>query len=100
MAQGPIQTTGPATKYKNIGDSATHVVKSGPGIVSSVVVGKAQAGAVMAVYDGLDTNGVLMATVELDIVGSWTPPAPVAFAKGLTVVTTGLTTGSVTFFYQ
>jgi hypothetical protein len=100
MAQGPIQTGGVPTKQKNITTSATTVVKAGPGIVSSVVVSKSQNGASMVVYDGVDAGGVPMATVDLNNFGAWTPPAPVAFSKGLTVVTTSLTTGSVTFFYQ
>lgn len=96
--QGPIAVASPLTaKPVCITTATTTLVKSGPGAVDSVVVGKAQAGAAMTVYDGLDNTGTVLAIVDLNNFGAFTPPSPVAFLKGLCVVTTGLTTGSVTF---
>jgi hypothetical protein len=89
----------PGVNATQIGTATTTLIKNGPGQISSVMVGTAQASATMSVYDGLDATGTLMGKVELDIMGQWTPPAPLNFAVGLCVVTTGLTTGSVTFLW-
>jgi hypothetical protein len=99
MTQTPLaQQAG--SNYKNIATATSTLVKSGAGLITSVMVGTAQAGATMTVYDGLDNTGTVMGKVELDIMGAWTPPRPIAFTKGLFVVTTSLTTGSVTFLYN
>jgi len=91
--------TAPAVKPTCINTATTTLVKSGPGAVSSVTCNKGQSGATMSVYDGLDATGTLMAgPIDLANTFEFVPPAPVAFSVGLCVVTSGLTTGSVTFY--
>ena len=95
-----LQSKAPGTNCTNISTSTTTLVKGTSGQVSSVSITKSQSGASMTVYDGLDATGTVMAIVDLNNFGAFTPPAPINFKKGLCVVTTGLTTGSVSFLWS
>jgi len=73
--------------FTNI-SSATTVVQKGPGTLHTLVVNTTAAGAI-TLYDGLDTTGTKIATIDVSPVIGSTFRYDVEFAKGLTIVTAG-----------
>lgn len=83
--------------YKNIAGASTTVVKTGSGILSSIMVNKSVDATTVSIYDALSaTNPIAIATL------SGTVPIllnynGVRFNTGLTVVTSGATDITVSF---
>jgi hypothetical protein len=72
-----------------ISTSTTTTVKTGKGVLHSIVIGtKGTSASVVTVYDNTAGSGTTLAIIDsLNQVGTYT--YDVAFATGLTVVTTG-----------
>jgi hypothetical protein len=43
----------------------TTVVRTGPAVLAGIVINKATANGVIAIYDGIDANGTLKATITM-----------------------------------
>lgn len=70
-----------------ISTATTTVVKSGSGILGSIVVGETAAGAI-TVYDNTAASGTVIAVLKASVAeGTYTFDA--SFSTGLTVVTAG-----------
>ncbi len=75
-------------QYKNITGQATALIKTGNGILHSIVFNNPVATSVITVYDGLDANGTKIGTITIPA-----SPMPVtllydvSFGVGLTIVT-------------
>jgi len=81
--------------YKNIATATTTVVKSGVGILHSIVVNTTAAGAI-TVYDNTAGSGTKIATLKASVVeGSYI--FDVAFATGLTIITAAASDITVTY---
>lgn len=79
--------------YKNItlGAPTTTAVKTLPGILHCITINKAAVSAIIAVYDGLSASGTLIATITMPatlLKNQVSLVYDVAFAVGLTIVTT------------
>lgn len=78
---------------KNITGAESTIVSPRPGILRRLAVGTAVGDGTVTVYDGLDTNGTVIATVTLPADVSAMPPSSlelgVTYTTGLFVVTTG-----------
>jgi len=74
--------------------NASTQVKTGTGIFFGFSVNTAGSAWTATVYDGTDTSGKLLYTIDLNTVGPVVTP-PTIFNTGLFVVTAGTTAGSV-----
>ena len=79
-------------KYTNITLAAptTTVVHSTPGKLHAITINEAAANGVITVYDGLDANGTVIATITMPatlLENQKTLVYNINFNKGLTVVT-------------
>ena len=84
--------TGTAVGYSsaNITSQATTLVKSGVGILQSLIFNKPTATAVITLYDGIDANGTKLGTITI-------PASPQPFTlKYERAVTTGITVVTAT----
>jgi hypothetical protein len=78
--------------YTNITTATTTVVKSGGGVLKSIVINTAVANGVIAIYDNTAASGTLIGTITLPAVvldSQYAIPYGVRFSTGLTIVTTG-----------
>lgn len=82
--------------YKYLHFSATVVVKQSQGMLGGVLVSSAT-GASIAVYDGIDTAGVLILDT-MSVTAGQPYPLPCKFYSGLYIVVSG--TISATVFYE
>lgn len=87
--------------YTNITTAATTVVKSGAGTLHSIVVNTLAASGTVTIYDNTSAVAPKIGTVTnpatLVTEGPVTAIYDVAFATGLTIVTTGVQDITVTF---
>ena len=98
--------------YKNITGNTTVTVKSGAGRLQSIMINRNWTGGTIVVYDGVDANGVKIATIDVGtpsggLLSSSGVPGPInmdslniSFTVGLTVVTSGSTSNNITILYQ
>lgn len=77
-----------AHNYTNISTATTTVVKSGTGVLHSIVVNTTAAAAI-TVYDNTAGSGTKIATIAASPAIGSTFQYDVAFATGLTIVTAG-----------
>ncbi len=82
---------------KNITTAATTLVKTGRGTLGRVIVNTLGAGSSIAIYDGLDAGGTLLATMSSAAQASLA--YGVVFTTGLCVVTSGGTPADITVAY-
>lgn len=74
--------------YTNITTNTTTVVKSGTGILHSIVI-NTTAAAIITIYDNTSAAGTKIATIAASPAIGSTFTYNVAFATGLTIVTAG-----------
>lgn len=87
-----------ANLYKHISTNTTTLVKTGPGVLSSVVINKAGASANIAtVYDGIDATGTVIAIIDTTVARPL--EYNVAYLVGLTIVTATGTAADLTINY-
>lgn len=76
---------------KNITGTATNVVKTGAGVLHTLVINTPIATSVITIYDGVDTGGTKIATITIPATllteGPYGAAYDVAFSVGLTIVT-------------
>lgn len=80
--------------HKNIVGAATTVVDTVGGVLGSVVINIADESGTIIIYDGIDNTGVVIASITLPatlLASQFVLPYNVAYAAGLTIVTTGST---------
>lgn len=90
------------TSYLNIPapDNATHLVKSGAGVLTIVCINTAAATETITIYDSLTATGTKIGTITTYASDPRCFPYNTNFLTGLTVVT-GTTTGDdITIGYQ
>lgn len=75
-------------KPRNITTATTTVVKTGPGVLVSVVLNETNAGAI-TIYDNTAASGTVIATIAASATGGSTFGYLCQFTTGLTVVTAG-----------
>lgn len=74
----------------NIAGAGTTLVKSGPGTLDRITINKAAQSGVITIYDSLTAAGTKIATITHPatlLASQYSLPYGVAFANGLTVVT-------------
>lgn len=72
----------------NIATATTTVVKSGRGVLVSIILNETNAGAI-TVYDGVDDQGTLIATIAIGAAAGSSFAYLSQFTDGLTIVTAG-----------
>ena len=85
---------------RNITSATTTVVKTGPGMLVSIIVNKAVASSVYTIYDNTAASGTKIATVTLPAsltANQFAIPYMCKFTTGLTVVTSS--TDDITVVY-
>lgn len=82
--------------HKNIASATTTVVKSGAGVLHSVVVNTTAAAAI-TIYDNTSAAGTKIATIAASPVIGSTFMYDVAFTTGLTIVTAGASDLTVSY---
>ena len=82
--------------YSNITTATTTAVKSGSGVLVSLVVGTAGSSSTATIYDNTAGSGTKIATINTDSLGSYIFNC--RFATGLTIVTVG--TPKITAIYR
>lgn len=87
-------------QHRNITTSTSTAVTITSGTFFGLTVNTGQAGATVAVHDGLNATGPLIGTYSSAAQGSVpVPGAGAAIATGIYVVTAGATPADVTIFY-
>ena len=81
--------------HQNIATNTTTVVKTGAGVLHSIVVNTTAAGAI-TIYDNTAASGTKIGTMKASIVEG-TYVFDVAFTKGLTIVTAAASDITVTY---
>ena len=76
-------------RYSHITDTTTTVIKEGPAIIHSVIIGSPTQNAVITIYDGVDDSGEVVAvmTTAANILPR-SVLINISLEVGLTVVTT------------
>jgi hypothetical protein len=85
-------TRGEFAKYLNITSGTTTTVKSGPGVLVSIIVNKAVASDTITIYDNTAGSGTKIGTITHPATltsNQYTLPYLVQFSTGLTIVTSG-----------
>lgn len=82
--------------YKNIAAATTTLVKTGGGVLHTLVINTTAAAAI-TIYDGLDTGGAKIATIAASPNIGSSFRYDVAFITGLTIVTAGASDVTVSF---
>lgn len=92
--------SGPKCNFKNLAALATTTVKTGPGILRSIVINTKGASAnVITVYDNTTNSGTTIATIDSTVTtGAFV--YNVAFATGLTFVLGTGTAANITVCYE
>jgi|ERR1035437_5392478 hypothetical protein len=92
-------------KYKNLTGNATITIKSGTGVLQSIMINNPGSSGTVILYDNTAGSGTIIATLTISSGG--VNPVPNAmsnlgleFTTGLTVVTAGSTTNNFTIVYQ
>jgi hypothetical protein len=88
------------SNFRNISAAATTVVKSGSGVLVSIVVNKAVANSTITIYDNTAASGTKIGTITTPatLLHSQYPiPYNVAFSNGLTIVTSAADDITVTY---
>ena len=80
--------------------TATTLVKTGPGMLHSVTINtKGASSNTLKIYDGVDANGTLLATIDTTV--TWGPlPYDIGFQIGLTLVSATGTGADITVSYR
>lgn len=97
-----VQTTIPSAAFRpyEMHASGTPTISSQAGILHAFCINKASgAGSTLSLYDGLNTSGTLLATLDLTAVPGCLN-YDVQYQVGLTANATFNTAGSVTFSYR
>lgn len=91
----------PKYAANNITTATTTVVKSGPGVLHSIIVNKAVVSQTVTVYDNTSAAGTKLATVTWAAALTSDPPFSaiydIGFTTGLTVVTGGASDITITY---
>lgn len=85
--------------YDNISTNATTTIKTGHGILHSVMINSRGSSSTITVYDNTSGSGTKIATIDSTAsIGQLI--YDIAFSIGLTVVTSGLTPSDITVSYR
>ena len=96
MAQGlPI---GYSASYSNLVNNVTTTIKSGAGILHTVVVNTLGTTPTIQIYDNTAASGTKIGLITPTVTGTY--DYDVSFNTGLTVVTTGTGTADITVTWQ
>jgi hypothetical protein len=80
--------------FTNITTATTTTVKSGDGVLKSIVINAAVANGVITIYDNTAASGTLIGTITLPATlldSQYVLPYGVRFSTGLTIVTSAAT---------
>jgi hypothetical protein len=92
---------GESYQVKNLAANAATTVKSGSGKCHALTINKAGASSnVISVYDGTDTNGTLLATIDGTAAAGSTFLRNARFVTGLHVVIATGTAADITIEYE
>jgi hypothetical protein len=101
----------PTPNYQNLTGNGTTTIKSGPGILSSIIINNANTGGTITVYDNTSASGTVIANLQigtpvgglLSTTGLVNPimlsNLNTMFSNGLTVVTSGSNNNNITIYY-
>lgn len=89
-----------AASFVNIATVSTTTVKTGPGVLQSIVVNtRGTVASTVTVYNNTAASGAKIATIDsLNLSGTFI--YGLAFSTGLTIVTTGTVAPDITVVYQ
>jgi hypothetical protein len=97
FAYGALSMQQEGYSYKNITTATTTVVKSGAGVLHSIVINKPGTTDTLTIYDNTSGSGTKIGTITVS--GSTPYVFDVAFGTGLTIVSGG-TAGDYTVSYR
>ena len=96
MAQGlPI---GYSASYSNLINNATSIIKSGAGILHTVVVNTLGTTPTIQLFDNTAASGTKIGLITPTVTGTY--DYDVSFNTGLTIVTTGTAGSDITICWQ
>lgn len=96
----PTSVTPAGNSVSNITTSTTTVVKSGAGVLHGININtKGTVASTVTVYDNTAGSGTKLATLDSLNLAGWNQ-YDVAFATGLTIVTTGTSAPDITVSYR
>lgn len=96
MAQGaPVWYAG---SYSNIINNSTTTIKSGAGILHTVVVNTLGTTPTIQLYDNTAASGTKIGLITPTVTGTY--DYDISFNTGLTIVTTGTAGSDITIVYQ
>ena len=100
VAAAPTASASGGYSFSNITTATTTTVKSGAGYLRRIVVNtKGTVASAIVIYDNAAGSGTKIATIDsLNLYGTFT--FDIAFATGLTLVTTGTAAPDVTVIYK
>jgi hypothetical protein len=84
--------------YTNIVIATTTLLKTGSGVLHSIIVNQKWAGGTAVIYDNTEASGTKIGTVDVSTVGTRLM-YDVEFNTGLTIQAIGLGTPSITIMY-
>lgn len=84
-------------KYLNITTGTSTLVKTGVGMLASVMINKGVAAATITIYDGIDNTGAKIGTITMVDAVPHALAYQVSFTTGLYIVTSGASDITVTF---
>jgi len=97
---GTVTANPTAFSYNNISTSTTTTVKSGAGVLHTIVVNTdGTVASLVTVYDNTAASGTKIATIN-SLSSTQTYLYDVAFTTGLTIVTTGTAPSDITVTYR
>jgi thymidine phosphorylase len=88
----------PVYKYNYMPSAATTTIKTGPGVLHSIVVNNIGSAGTITVFDNTAGSGTTIATI-LTQAASTTYLYDVGFSTGLTITTGGTTAPNITVSY-
>lgn len=96
----PFKTTSQGYSFTHIAASATNTIKSGAGVLHAVIVNtKGTVASTLTLYDNTAGSGTIIAIIDsLNLSGTF--EFDIAFATGLTIVSTGTVAPDFTVSYR
>jgi hypothetical protein len=94
--QGSVSIAG--SNYTNITTKTTTVVKTGPGVLKSIIINAPGTADTLTIYDNTAASGTKIGTITVTAGYQYTYEA--AFSTGLTIVSGGTTAGDYTAIWR
>jgi hypothetical protein len=88
------------SNYTNITSKTTTVVKTGPGVLKSIIINKAGSADTLTIYDNTAGSGTTIGTITVTASVNFVFNYEAAFSTGLTIVSGGTTAGDYTVIWR